>query len=158
MEQHRFLCTSAIVLALAAGVGAQLGGKPISGGNPTPGTPQPDPPNLADRIALTGCVQAAPAAGATADPSARTDSRFVLSSAERLARIPEGTGGSPLAAGASGRTYRLEAIDSQLSPFVGRRVEISGEVKPPPAGADKTAAATPTLIVEFVRKIAGACS
>jgi len=26
-------------------------------GNPTPGTPQPDPPNLADRITLTGCVR-----------------------------------------------------------------------------------------------------
>ena len=148
-------CAIAIACSLTASAGAQIGGKPISGGNPTPGTPQPEPPNLADRVSLTGCVQAAPNQGAGADPSARTDSRFVLTNAERLARVPAGTGGSPLAVEASGHTFRLEGIDSQLSPFVGRKVEISGEIKP--AAADKPADAAPTLIVEFVRKTAPAC-
>ena len=33
----------------------------------------------------------------------------------------------------SSKTYRLEGIDSQFSPFVGAKVEISGEIKAPRA-------------------------
>lgn len=135
---------------LAAVVSAQSGGKRVSGGNPTPGTPQPDPPNLADRVSFTGCLQATPAGDVAANAS-----RFVLSGAERLIGVPPGTGGSSLATAASGRIYRLEAIDSQLSPFVGGRVEISGEIKA--AKADAPPGSPPTLIVEFVRRVAAAC-
>ena len=44
-------------------------------GNPTPGTPQPDPPVVSDRIAVTGCLEMAPGAGpapATATTVPRT--------------------------------------------------------------------------------------
>ena len=155
---RRATWTLGLMVSLAASglIGnAQGGGKPVSGGNPTPGTPQPDPPNLSDRITVTGCLQAAPksAAGSeTADPNTPSDARFVLSGAKGVDRIPPGTGGSPLAVSTRSSSYRLEGIDSQFSPFVNARVEISGEVK---KSSEKTTA--PTLLVEFVQKTAATC-
>lgn len=149
----------AFAAVLTVCVSAQSGGKPLKG-NPTPGTAQPDPPNLADRITLAGCVQAAPGrSGEAVDGNTPSDSRFILTSAERRNAIPPGAGGSVEAASASGRAYRLEAIESQLSAFVGTKVEVSGEVKPRPAGARGQGNGTslPTIQVEFVRKIAASC-
>jgi hypothetical protein len=103
-------------------------------GNPTPGTPQPDPPNVADRITVSGCLQLVPGVGA-APPSAATtpaSNRYVLKDARK-----DGS-------------YRLEALESQLSPFAGAGVELSGEVKTP-------AETPPILLVEFVRKTAAKC-
>jgi hypothetical protein len=129
---------------------AQGGGKP-STGNPTPGTAQPDAPNLADRVTIVGCLQPLRTAAAV-DGNTPTDSRYELTRAERVERVPPGTGGSPAAARASGRSYRLEGIESVFSPFVGARVEISGEVKA------STSANAPVVIVEFVQKLAAKCS
>jgi hypothetical protein len=155
--------TSTIVAA------AQIGGKPVSGGNPTPGTEQPAPPNLADRITLSGCVRAAPASTANTgkiDPNQPTDTRFVLANVTRVDRVPPGTGGSPIAAAASAATYRLEGIDSQFSPFVDTKVEISGEIRLRQGDGGQvtaresnssTVGAPPTLMVEFVQKIAQTC-
>jgi hypothetical protein len=132
-------------------------------GNPTPGTPQPEPPNPADRITLTGCIEPADnkraAEGASAaDRDSPSASWYVLTKAERKKVVPEGTGTSAAAAKSRGRTYRLNAIDSQLAPFVGTTVEISGEVEPPTPNADNKAdARTPILRVEFVQKVAPKC-
>ena len=139
-------------------------------GNPTPGTAQPEPPNLARRIALTGCVQAAenrsgPGAAAT-DANSPSDSRFVLTSAERPNVVPRGAGTARAATEPAdrpadvsvSRRYRLRAIDSQLSPFVGARVEISGEVLPAASRSDEDSANPPTLQVEFVQRVAMSCS
>jgi hypothetical protein len=153
---------AAAVLALTAIASAQGGGKPATG-NPTPGIAQPDPPNLADRVTLTGCLRPsarradalASATSASADPNSPSLSRFELTNAERVNRVPAGTGGSPAATSVSSKTYRLEGIDSQFSPFVGARIEISGEIRPASA-AEKTA--PPTLLVEFVQRIAATCS
>ena len=137
---------------------AQIGGKPVKGGNPTPGTAQPDPPNVGDRITVSGCLQPASKSNANSEtPDANTPSnaRFLLASAQRVDRLPPGTGGSELSAKSSSRSYRLEGIDSQFSPFVNMKVEISGEVKPPAAG--ETAGSAPTLLVEFVQKTASTC-
>ncbi len=153
-------CVLALAAALTVGASAQGGGKPVKG-NPTPGTAQPDPPSVADRITLTGCVQAAPGRSASAvEENTPSDTRFILTGAERRNVTPPGTGGSPAATSASGRAYRLEAIESLLSAFVGTRVEISGEVKPRPAELRGQGSGTsiPTIQVEFVQKIAGACS
>ena len=124
------------------------------GGNPTPGTAQPDPPNVSDRITLSGCLQRAPKGGnaTAADANAPSDARFVLSGAALIDKVPAGTGGSELAKKAGGGTYRLEGIDSIFSPFVGTKVEISGEVKPLSGGG-----APPTLLVEFVQKLEPRC-
>jgi hypothetical protein len=150
----------ALVAASSLAVSAQIGGKPVRGGNPTPGTPQPDPPNLADRITLSGCLQPAWKAGSTTgadDANTPSDERFILTNAQPVDRNPPGTGGSELAAkAASVRTFKLEGIESQFSPFVGAGVEISGELRP----LAKTAARpteTPTLLVEFVRRISSTC-
>jgi hypothetical protein len=147
----------AALAALTAGAAAQGGGKPARG-NPTPGTPQPDPPNPADRITLTGCVQAAPPSDRAVDSNSPGTGRYVLANAERQRAVPAGTGGSDLTVKISSRTYRLEGIESQLSPFVGAKVEVSGEVKsavPAPAGDRESNA--PTLLVEFVQRIARSC-
>ena len=126
----------------------------MSGGNPTPGnaatrSAQPVRSSHGDRLpaARSECGRSE-----TPDPNTPSNARFVLSNAERVDRVPPGTGGSPLAVNANGSSYRLEEIDSQFSPFVGARVEVSGEVKP---SADKTGA--PTLLVEFVQKTAATC-
>jgi len=132
-------------------------------GNPTPGTPQPEPPNMADRIPLTGCIELADnkraAGGATAaDPDSPSASWYMLTKAERKKVVPKGTGTSAAAAKLKSRTYRLNVIDSQLSPFVGTKVEISGEVEPSTPSADSGAdAKTPILQVEFVQKVAPTC-
>ena len=155
--------TIGLVSCLAAStftISAQGGGKPISGGNPTPGTAQPDPPNLSDRITVAGCLQPAPKGTATSetpDPNIPSNTRFVLSSAKRIDRLPPGTGGSPAALNTNSASYRLEGIDSQFSPFVNARVEVSGEVKP--AAADKAASGngSPVLLVEFIQKTGSTC-
>jgi hypothetical protein len=121
-------------------------------GNPTPGTPQPDPPNVADRIAVTGCLQLVPGAG-PAPASAATEpasNRFVLNDVKKDAKVSPEIGTSAAAAASSATSYRLEALESQLTPFLNTRVELSGGVKPPVNGS-------PVLLVEFVRKIAPRC-
>jgi hypothetical protein len=133
----------------------------VNGGNPTPGTEQPAPPDLADRVTLTGCLGLASkngnltASSAAIDGNAVIDSRFELTGAERQNNLPADTGGSPAAAAAGSRTYRLAAIESQLSPFVGAKVEISGEILPRPDQSPQAAAAT--LQVEFVQKLSASC-
>lgn len=163
IPRTRFGCALIVVAALAAlavltaGTAAQGGGKPARG-NPTPGTPQPDPPNPADRITLTGCVQAAPSPDRAVDSNSPGSGRYVLANAERQKTVPAGTGGSDLTVKISSRTYRLEGIESQLSPFVGAKVEVSGEVKPAvPAPAGDRESNAPTLLVEFVQRIARSC-
>ena len=146
--------------AVSAIVSAQAPGKPATG-NPTPGTAQPDPPNVANRVMFAGCLQrvARPAdKSAPADPYTPNNSRFELTNAEPVERVPPGTGprvDSSPAIGVSSKTYRLHGIDSIFSPFIGAKVEITGEIEPPSA-AEKTA--PPTLVVEFLQRIAAKCS
>jgi hypothetical protein len=150
-------CAVAVSCLLTTAVAAQIGGKPVTG-NPTPGTEQPASPNLADRVTVTGCLQRMSKNGTTGstnvDSNTVVDFRFELTGIERQGNVPADTGGSAIAAGASGPTYRLAAIESQLSPFVGSKVEISGEILPRAAQAQ---AAPPTLQVEFVQKLSATC-
>ena len=124
-------------------------------GNPTPGTPQPDPPNLSDRITLTGCVRwAAPDGRGSVPPqelNTFSTSTFVLMNAARVPRVPPGTGTSDSAKKSASQTYRLSALNSALVPFAGARVEISGEIddRPPADGA----ASVPVLKVGFVQRL-----
>jgi hypothetical protein len=157
---HRVVRAGVLVALVAASTivaSAQVGGKPVIGGNPTPGTTQPEPPNLGDRITLSGCLQRAQkgASDVAADANTPSDARFTLSGAARVDKVPAGTGESELAKKASGGTYRLEGLDSIFSPFVGTKVEISGEVKA--RAAAEAGGTTPTLIAEFVRRVAARC-
>ena len=126
-------------------------------GNPTPGTPQPEPPKPADRIALTGCVARAEGAAATFDANTPSDTRYLLTGATREKRVPPGTGTSPAAAAVTGDRFRLAGIDSAISPFVGARVEVSGQVEAPSEEAAKNRPTLPVLRVEFVKKLAPKC-
>ena len=124
-------------------------------GNPTPGTPQPDPPRLADRITVTGCVRWATADGRGAVPpdelNAPSDSKFLLVNAAREERVPPGTGTSDAAKQSASQMYRLSALSSALVPFVGSRVEISGEVEDRPPGDGGSQARI--LKVGFVQRL-----
>jgi hypothetical protein len=148
------LVSIAAIVTCAALASAQGGGTPATG-NPTPGTAQPDPPNVANRVMFVGCLHAVGRTAPNADSNIPTNSRFELTKAETLVRVaPPGTG--PLveasAVRPSSKAYRLEGIDSQFSPFVGAKVEITGEVK------RAASAGPPTLVVEFVQRIASRCS
>ena len=131
-------------------------------GNPTPGTPQPPFPKLVDRITLTGCLQRAGtgekgSSPPVADANTPSDSRYILTKAAREPRVPPDTGTSSEATAAISPTYRLGAIESALSPFVGAKVEISGELEPPSPAAEGANAKAPTLRVEFVQKLNSSC-
>ena len=146
----------AVACAAATGTAAQIGGTSRTG-NPTPGTPQPDPPNLANRITLVGCVQRS-TADTTNDQKVSqdtlSDSRYVLTNVTRRRVVPVGTGGSKLTKGQASRTYKLNAIESQLLPFLGGKVEISGELRPRPP-SERTN--PPTVQVEFVQRLGATC-
>jgi hypothetical protein len=143
-----------VVSAVTTLVLSAQGTGPITG-NPTPGTPQPDPPNLADRITLTGCVRWAAPDGRASVPAQElntpSSSTFVLTNATRVMRVPPGTGTSESAKKSASQTYRLSALNSALVPFAGARVEVSGEIddRPRPDGA----AQTPVLNVGFVQRL-----
>jgi hypothetical protein len=118
-------------------------------GNPTPGTPQPEPPNLADRVTVTGCLgRIAPP---TADPNAYGDNRFALTDVKKAERTMPGTATSAVATAPLAARYRLAAIDSMLTPFVDTRVELSGEIISPADGNGQA------LKVEFIQKTAAKC-
>jgi hypothetical protein len=53
----------------------------------------------------------------------------------------------------------VQALDSQLSPFVGTRVEISGEIlaSREASTTESGNAAAPVLGVEFVQKLSPTC-
>jgi hypothetical protein len=128
----------------------------LKSGNPTPGTEQPVSPNPAERIGLTGCVELVSQSGrasATVDPNAPTDARFLLTKPQRV--LQPGA-----AAATSVRAYRLKGIGSQLLPFVGMKVYVSGQVEGTSPGASDRSSSSPSpvLQVEFIRKTATTCS
>ena len=75
--------------------------------------------------------------------------------AQREDRVPAGTGTSAVATASASRSYKLGGIESQLSPFVDTKVEVSGEVEV--TGASGEAGATPVLRVGFIQKVANSC-
>jgi len=159
MKYHTGVFAFGFAVLLIASAAAQSGGKLVTG-NPTPGTEQPAPPNLADRMTVTGCLHLVSKSGTAAtgatDGGTVVDSRFELTDAERRDNVPADTGGSANAGAAMSRTYRLAAIESQLSPFVDATVEVSGEILP--RSSQPSQADTPTLQVEFVQKLAEKCA
>ena len=144
-----------LVVSMVTTLGLSAQGTGRLTGNPTPGTPQPDPPNLADRITLTGCVRSAMPDGrgsvTAQELNTLSTSTFVLTNAARVMRVPPGTGTSDSAKKSASQTYRLSALNSALVPFVGARVEISGEIDDRPASGGPAQA--PILNVGFVQRL-----
>ena len=122
-----------IALAFSVGLSAQQP-LPRIFGNPTPGTPQPDPPKLENRITVSGCVRSVE--GKERVPAAElntsSDNTFVLVSATPQPRV----------------MYRLMAVNRSLVPFVGARVELAGEVD---------ASEPAVLRVGFIQRVAKIC-
>ena len=137
-----------VVVDGAAAVAGQLPPGALTG-NPTPGVEQPAPPVIADRIAVTGCV--ARLGPTPADPNSYSEGRFELTNVKKGDKGPVGAGRSAAATAPIATQYRLAAIDTFLAPFVGKRVELSGEIINPTTGTG------PTLRVEFVQKLAATC-
>jgi len=118
-----------VTAVLALLLAAQIGGKTINGGNPTPGTAQPDPPDVSKRVTVTGCVARVSKDEKPVDGNTVMDSRYTLMTPDQPSTLK----------------YKLAGIESQLSPFAGARVEITGEPK------------NGVLQVEFVQKLAARC-
>ena len=154
---RRVLLCASLTMCATAFATAQAPPPPLRG-NPTPGTPQPEPPKPGDRIALIGCVVRAEGAAATFDGNTPSDNRYLLTGAKREKRVPAGTGTSPAAAAVTGDRFRLAGIEATISPFAGTRAEVSGQVETPSAEAAKSGSNLPVLRVEFVRKVASTCS
>ena len=108
------------------------------------------------------CIQRSAAASSTAGAagtagSASKDSGFILASAMK----PAGTSGASASSSAPiASSYRLDAIDSKLSPHVGHKVEISGTVESSSSSSASASSATasPTLKVDNVKMIAATCT
>lgn len=190
MRKHWSGLIAAGMVAATAALGAQ-------GQNPA-NTPPPDaaapagvqrtPPapsaqTRTDTLTITGCLQNAPPAAASARESApnsdaaagkaqdaaatsrnTTEAQFVLSSATmtadgRATPAPVGTSGS------KATTYRLQGDTVTLSPHLNKRVEVSGTLQSSSASATGAAnaasgstAAAPTLKVESVKMLAETCA
>jgi hypothetical protein len=119
---------------------------------------------------ITGCVarMEPPAGGAAAESTAGRageTTRFVLNNAMRSTGAT-GTTGSTSASIAS--MYRLEGEDSQLTPHVGHKVEITGTAQSRAtasasssaggASASVSSTAAPLLKVESVKMISTSCT
>ena len=150
--ENRSKAIVAFVFAVAAhGAVPRAGQLPVGPehGNPTPGVEQPAPPVVADRITVTGCV--ARVGAAPTDPNSYSEERFTITNVKKQDKGPAGAGRSAAATAPLATQYRLAAIATLLAPFVGRRVELSGEIINPATGT------APTLRVEFVQKLAATC-
>ena len=106
------------ITALTAVVSAQIGGKPTTG-NPTPGTAQPDPPNLADRVTVAGCLSAVTR---RADASASTVSAAAASASVDTERTKQLTVRADQSrsrgsrAGGHRRVCRDRRVEQDISP------------------------------------------
>jgi hypothetical protein len=122
-------------------------------------TQAPDPQSAAksaakaDTITVEGCIQKGASGSATTGTtgtSGSAPSAFMLTSAEKPAGAPSS---APIAS-----SYRLDAVDSKLSPHVGHKVEISGTLQPPTGSSPSSATASPTLKVDNVKMLAATCT
>ena len=114
-----FIAFTALVAVTAVTV-AQGGGKPATG-NPTPGTAQPDRPNVAKRVTFVDCLQrvarsGGPAPATAVEANIPSNERFELTNVEPAQRALSGT--APPADGqtssASSKVFRVEEDKGRL--------------------------------------------
>lgn len=173
--------SAAVLLTATMAVHAQ---QPPGAQPPTPSSPpstapppatQPQtsaPPSAATRdsankITVTGCLQAAPetpTGTAGAAGSAASNEKFLLTNASSGASS-DATGDKTTA---SGRSYRLVANEQALAPHTGKKIEVTGTLDSQaaaPRGSSTTPADSsapggdaPRLIVESGKVIAPTCT
>jgi hypothetical protein len=128
---------------------------PAAGADAPTGDPQSTAKSAAkaEAISVEGCIQrgtSGSGATGTTGTSGSAPSAFVLTSAIKPAGA---TSSTPIAS-----SYRLDAVDSKLSPHVGHKVEISGTLQPSMSASASSAMASPTLKVDNVKMIAATCT
>jgi len=128
---------------------------PATGAGSTTADPQTTRSAKPESIIVEGCITRGTAGRSTAGTTGTTapaPTAFMLTSAMKPA------GSTAMTTIAS--SYRLDAIDSKLSPHVGHKVEITGTVEPESASAPGGAAAmaSPKLKVDNVKMIAATCT
>src|SRR6516225_1818815 len=149
---------AAVVCAASLGAAAQT----PSQTTPTRSSSQ----SAAKQVTVTGCVQRASAspAGATGTTgtagASSSEPSFILTNASS----GSSSSAAPGATGTSGTpsSYRLEGDDAKLTPHIGHKVEITGELdsmpsSSAPAGSSSSASA-PKLKIDTVRMVAASCS
>jgi len=119
---------------------------------------------VAGTTGTTGTTGTAGTAGTTGTTPNPADEKFVLTNATIGAAAPPSTeaGAAGTTAGAtagaqassSAQTYRLVANPAALSPHVGKKVELTGELD---KGASSGADASPALRVQKGKVIAASC-
>jgi hypothetical protein len=151
-----FLCASLAAQATQAPTPSTPRVAPPAAGADTPNAdPQSSAKSAAkaDTIMVEGCIQrgtSGSAATGTSGSSASAPSAFMLTSAMKPAGS---TASTPIAS-----SYRLDAVDSKLSPHVGHKVEISGTLQPATGTSASSATAAPTLKVDNVKMLAATCT
>src|SRR5947199_5715268 len=127
---------AAIVCTVAIAVAAQT----------TPPSSQ-TPSSSADKVTVTGCIERSSASpsstpgttgtsGTTSSPSSSSSSSKFILNTSPAGSGAAGTSGTTstsstpsASASASAKSYQLDADDSQLTPHVGHKVEITGTVE-----------------------------
>lgn len=177
---RRTLWAFAGALVLTIGLNAQ--GSPSQGtDNPrrpaptgqAPGTaaPAPQAPSASasasadKKVTLSGCIERQPASAAAVTGTPTMP--FTLANASPAgAKAPVGTSGGATgaASAAAGKSYRLDAAESVLSPHVGHKVEVTGTIEEesasPAAGAGAagaSSAAAAKLKVDSVKMVSTSC-
>ena len=114
-------------------------------------------------VTLIGCLERSRLDGSSAIPGvvgttgAVGDSGFILTKAVNAT----GTGGPGAPAAPPAVAYRLDADDSQLSPHVGRKIEVEGTIAEPSAGSTMSTSGrsnAPKLKVDRLKTIDMNCT
>jgi hypothetical protein len=160
-ENMKQLWVGIVAVACAASLGAAA--QTPSQTTPTRSSSQ----SAAKQVTVTGCVQRASASPSGA--TGTTGTTGASSSAEPSFILANASSGSPSSAapsatGTSGSasSYRLDGDDAKLTPHIGHKVEVTGEVESmpsssAPAGSSSSASA-PKLKVDTIRMVAASCS
>jgi hypothetical protein len=121
---------------------------------PTSAPPSAATRDSANKITVTGCLEAAPDA-----PTATAGAAGAAASTEKflLTKVSSDASNDPAGAKttSSVRSYRLVANEQALAPHTGKKIEVTGtlESQAAPAAAD-----APRLIVESGKVIAPTCT
>src|SRR5205814_4326580 len=144
------------------------------------------PSSSADKVTVTGCIERSSASpsstpgttgtsGTTSSPSSSSSSSKFILNTSPAGSGAAGTSGTTstsstpsASASASAKSYQLDADDSQLTPHVGHKVEITGTVEGGSSSSRTSTSSTgatasssvsqPKLKVDSVRMIASSCS
>lgn len=166
-----------IAATFAATVGVAAQGSPTSQGAGA----QPGSQASAQKVTISGCIQNAPAASATASAggakaeaggaaegarasaSAGTQN-FVLANAKMASGSGAGSAGAVGTTGTAATRYELDGDVKAIQPHLNHQVEITGTVQSSSTSAGQTsstagtrAAAAPRLKVDSVKMVSATC-